>query len=390
MKSISFSYIFIFAFLGVYSSLLSLHFSNLGFTGTQIANFFLTVPAVSFFFNILWGRIADNFNFLKNLNILLPLFGAISYVVSIYFNTYTSYLCLGVVTGIIINPLFALSDSVTMSYCKKNKYSFGDLRQWGTISFSAINFFMYLFLKDTSYTDKFLADERVHQLLYLMPLLLLLRFLSGLYLPSQQIKEEKISFFQFLLLFKNKPLFLFFLACMFHSMASVSNYVYFSPHLKSIGFNTDFITLCWAISPLFEIYVFRFSHLILNKISLSTLFKVSILLAVLRWLIVATTKDQYIILWSQLLHTFGFGTYFLASIHVLMNNIPEKVRSSGQGFFTAFSGMLGLVISNIILGKITERVEIVYVFYASFIFSLSAYIISLFIKKGFWTGVNNE
>ena len=173
-------------------------------------------------------------------------------------------------------------------------------------------------------------------------------------------------------------------------MASVSNYVYLSPFLKSIGCTSGFITLCWAISPLLEIFVFRYSHVILNKVSLQTLFRFSVLSAVLRWYILGTTQNQTIILWSQLLHTFGFGTYFLASIHVLMNNIPEKIRSSGQGFFSAFAGMLGLIISNQILGQITEYYPLVYVFYASVVFSFTAFVISLFIPKSFWKGHANE
>lgn len=386
MKSISFSYIFIFAFLGVYSSLVSLHFSNLNFSGHQIANIFSIIPAISFFFNLIWGRIADNYNLLKKLNILLPLFGAIGYAITIYINTYSAYLALAVITGVIINPLFALSDSITISYCKKHNASFGNLRQWGTIAFSAINFFMYLFFKMNPQFKPLLVEENIHSLLYLMPILLFLRFISSLSLPEQNLKEEKLSFKQFFKLMSNKPLLLFFLACMFHSMASVSNYVYLSPYLKTIGCDLSFITACWALSPLLEVLVFRYSKHILNNISLQTLFRISVLCAALRWVILATTENQPIILLSQLLHTFGFGTYFLAAIHVLMYNIPEKVRSSGQGFFTAFTGMLGLIISNQILGQVTEYFPLVFVFYVSVIFSLIAYLVSLLIPKGFWNG----
>lgn len=390
MKSISISYIFFFAFLGIYSSLLSLHFSNLNFSGSQIATFFSIIPAISFFFNILWGRIADNYNFLKKLNVILPLVGSIGYAITIYINTYHAYLCLAVITGIIINPIFALSDSLSITYCKKTKSAYGNLRQWGTASFSLINFLIFLFLKYTTNSNNTNSFTYIHEILYLMPIFLFCRFLSSFHLPNQQEKEDKLTIKQFFKLMGNKPLLLFFIACMFHSMASVSNYVYFSPHLKSIGFNSDFIALCWGISPLFEILVFRYSHLILNRVSLFTLFRISVLIAALRWLIVATSRDQNIILWSQTLHTFGFGTYFLATIHILMNNIPEKVRSSGQGFFNAFAGMLGLIMGNLILGQITERLPIFYVYYASLVFSFTAYLISYLIPKSFWSGNTNE
>jgi len=389
MKSISFSYIFIFAFLGVYSSLLSLHFTNIGFKSSDIALFFSIIPAISFFFNIIWGRIADNFNLLKKLNIYLPFVGAISYAITIYINTFPSYMCLAITTGIIINPLFALSDSISISYCKTNNASYGLLRQWGTISFSVINFMLFIYLTFIRDSEIQNSNLDVHLFLYLMPLLLFLRFLSSLTLPDQKVKEEKISTLQFIKLISNKPLFLFFVACMFHSMASVSNYVYFSPQLKTIGCTTGFIALCWAVSPVLEIFVFRYSHLILNKVSIQTLFRFSLITAVLRWLIVASTDNHTIILISQTLHTFGFGTYFLSTIHVLMYNIPEKVRSSGQGFFTACAGMLGLVISNQILGQVTKYFPLFFVFYASFIFSLIAYIICFYIPKDFWMNKSN-
>ncbi len=390
MKSISISYIFIFAFLGIYSSILSLHFTNLGYTGRDIAIFFSIIPAISFFFNIFWGRIADNYNLLKKLNIFLPLIGSISYAITIYINTFPAYMCLAITTGIIINPLFTLSDCISISYCKTHNASYGILRQWGTISFSVINFMLFLYLTFFSKSESYKEITDVHIFLYLMPLLLFLRFLSSLSLPDQTFKEEKLTTLQFIKLMSNKPLLLFFVACMFHSMASVSNYVYFSPQLKTIGCTTGFIALCWAVSPVLEIFVFRYSHLILNRVSIQTLFRFSLIAAVLRWLIVATTDNQTIILISQTLHTFGFGTYFLSTIHVLMYNIPEKIRSSGQGFFTACAGMLGLVISNQILGQITEYFPLFFVFYASFIFSLIAYIICFYIPKEFWVSKTNE
>lgn len=390
MKSISISYIFIFAFLGVYSSLLSLHFTNLGYTGKQIAFFFSIIPAISFFFNILWGRIADSLNFLKKLNIYLPLFGAIIYAITIYINTYPAYIGLAITTGVIINPLFSLSDSISISYCKTNNASYGLLRQWGTIAFSVINFMLSIYLTFFSKAESYTQRQDIHFFLYLMPLLLFLRFISSLSLPNQTYKEEKLTTLQFIKLMNNKPLLLFFIACMFHSMASVSNYVYFSPQLKSIGCTTGFIALCWAVSPVLEIFVFRYSHIILNKVSVQTLFRFSLIAAVLRWLIVATTDNHTVILISQTLHTFGFGTYFLSTIHVLMYNIPEKIRSSGQGFFTACAGMLGLVISNQILGQITEYLPLYFVFYASFFFSLIAYGICFYIPKHFWLSKPND
>ena len=385
MKALSFSYIFIYSFLGIYCSLLSLHFSNLGFDGKKIATFFSIIPAISFFFNLYWGRIADHFNYLKKLNMLLPLAGALGYAIAIYIDTYPSYLFLALVTGVIINPLFTLSDSITMSFCKKNTYPFGNIRQWGTMAFSFINFSLLLFFYCSS-DVKVILEKNIHLLLYLMPLLLFFRFISSIFLPEQSDKENKISVFQFLKLMKNKSLLLFLISCMFHSMSSVSNYVYLSPFLKSINCTSGFIALCWAISPLLEIFVFRYSHVILNRISLQTIFRISILSGILRWLIMTMTENQTVILWSQLLHTFGFGTYFLATIHVLMNNIPEKVRSSGQGFFNAFAGMLGLIISNQILGQIIQYFPLVSVFYAAVIFSSIAYVVSLLIPKVFWVG----
>lgn len=384
MMPISISYAFLFAFLGIYSSLVSLHFTNIGITGEKLAFFFTLIPSISFVFNLVWGRVADQLECLKKLNIYLPLIGAIAYCYGIFVNTYESFLVMAVFTGIIINPIFALSDSLTIGYCKKSKASFGNLRQWGTIAFSAINFIvsfvLYFYLKDNAS----LKNETVHQLLYLMPFFLFLKFLSGYFLPDSQIKEEKMSAKQFLKMMTNQSLLLFFIACMFHSMASVANYVYFSPQLKKIGATTDFITVCWAVSPIFEIFIFRYSHVIINNFSLSFLFRFSVLAAVVRYFIVGSSNNLTLILLSQTLHTFVFGTYFLSTIHILMRHIPEHIRSSSQGFFTSFSGMLGLVISNFIMGKITASYPTEYVFYTACCFSGSAFIISLFIPKNFW------
>ncbi|PCJ56803.1 MAG: hypothetical protein COA79_17775 [Planctomycetota bacterium] len=385
MYALSLNYVFFFSFLGIFSSFLSAHFIDKGFSGSQIAFLFSMVPAISFVSNIFWGRIADLKKIRKALNIYFPLIGSVAFTLALIIDQYYSYILMGITVGIFVNPLFALTDSMTISYCQHKNKSYGKIRQWGTISFGLTNLFIIPFI----YFQTDLSIEvNNYTLLFLMPFFLFLRFLSGIKSISIEHTGDTLNTKDLIALFKSPGLLLFFLASMIHGMSFVSNYVYFSPYLKSMGFSLIFIALCWAISPFFEIFVFKYSENILKKFSLGSLFRISLLITGLRWFIISNTSNPTTIFFSQFLHTFGFGVYFITVIKILTIHIPEKVRSSGQTIFMAFSAAIGQILGNLVFGYTTERFPLYFIFQVAGYLSLLAFIASLFIPSSFWKKQN--
>ena len=193
-------------------------------------------------------------------------------------------------------------------------------------------------------------------------------------------REEYPHFRDFISILKQPLLCLFFVSVLFHNISYVGNYSYFSAHLKILGLSGAFISFCWALAPLGEILIFRYSEKILTRWSNRTLFQAALVSAGLRWAIIGFFDDPWLIASGQLLHSIGFGGYYLAAIQLLSHSIPERMRSSGQGLFAAVTS-LATVIGNIITAVIFEKSGTHAIFQFSVFMSLLALLISFKMSK---------
>lgn len=364
------TYFFFFIFWGAFYNLVPAHFQSLGISGYKRSLFFGIIPVIAFFANIMWGRIADMFHIRRQ---LLLFFSLVSFVFLNYAflkDTFPFYMAMAVIIGLLISPVIPLLDSITITYCRHKKLAFGRIRQWGTISFVLINaVIMLLFycLKNNPEAEKCL--------LFFMPLTFLLMIFPLLTLKDYTVREKFPHLRDFMNILKQPLLFLFFSSVLFHNLSYVGNYSYFSAHLKILGFSGEFISLCWAVAPLGEILIFRYADKILDRWPNKRIFQAALVAAGLRWAILGFFDHPVLIIAGQMLHSIGFGAYYLASIQLLTQSIPERMRSSGQGIFAACIS-LATVFGNIITAVIFEKYGTHAIFQFSILMSAAALLIS--------------
>ncbi len=375
--NIKFTFFFYFYFLGLFFNLISGHFHVLEFNGHKRALILGSIPVIAFFANIFWGRIADKYNIRKVLIRNFAWISAIGFLTVLIIDSFESYLFMSLIMGIMISPMVPLNDSLAINYCIKNKIHYGSLRQWGTISFIIANLSVMgitHFFQAFNFLDKYL--------LYLMPLSL---FMIVFFVEDDPINgtiSHKSDFYDLKNIFKQKQMTIFLAAVFMYNFAYVGNYSYFTPHLLILNTPKEIIALNWAIAPLGEIFIFRYSAFIVNYFSLLSLLRIGIIASCIRWAILTFSDNSLVITVSQLIHSVAFGTYYLAAIGLLSNVIPPNLRSTGQGIFGACIS-LATLFGNIALGTVYDKHGSVYVFMTSMFVSLLALILSLGIKKEF-------
>ncbi len=374
--SLKLLYFFYFFYLGVYINLMSGHFQDLHFTGPERALIFGTIPIVAFFSNLIWGRIADSRHSRKNMILIFSLLCSVIFVVTLWVDCFWGFVFMSFGIGLFSSPMIPLTDSLALSACSDNPNLYGRFRQWGTIAFIAANVFLMILLF-------FFEKQGLNgwHLLFLMPVLMLC-----LAMVAPKIQDYRETFIpipkisDLLPLFKNPGMGLFFLAALLHNIAYVGNYAYFSAHLKILGSSESWIALCWAITPLGEIFIFRHSQALLKRVTPVTLFRVALATGILRWGLLSFLHDPLWIALSQLLHALSFGGYYLASMILLSKWIPEHWRSSGQALFASLCINLGMVSGNILMGYLFEIGGTFLIFQASTFLAFGAFILSLFLK----------
>ncbi|MFN8392588.1 MAG: MFS transporter [Bdellovibrionota bacterium] len=133
-------------------------------------------------------------------------------------------------------------------------------------------------------------------------------------------------------------------------------YVYFSIYLRALGWSGSMISVAWDIGVVAEVILFMCFARIAERVSLVRILQTSAALTVLRWLILSSTADPEIILSSQVLHAFSFGSFYLASLKLVHQILPPDFRDRGQGFLSGFGSGLGSLSGRVIFGALASGI----------------------------------
>lgn len=149
-------------------------------------------------------------------------------------------------------------------------------------------------------------------------------------------------------------------------------YVYFSIHIRELGLSGNFLSLCWAVAVITEVVFFTQFKKVERLVSLEGILKISIFLALIRWLVLFSTTDPAWILVSQALHAFSFGGCYLCSMKLVHSLLPEALKDRGQGLLVAAGAGLGSLVGRLALMALSSSFSIQQLFLLSSILALVA------------------
>ncbi len=81
-----------------------------------------------------------------------------------------------------------------------------------------------------------------------------------------------------------------------------------------------------------------------------------------RWAAIALVTNAAALVAIQVLHAFGFGAFYLASVVLMNAETPPAIRASGQGLFGSFSFGIAAALGLSIAGLIERRAGMPVVF----------------------------
>lgn len=206
------------------------------------------------------------------------------------------------------------------------------IRAWGSIGFIVFAFLLGLMV------DNFGSIYSTWCILGFI----LLRSILGIAIvpfietPVQHSEELRLSDSIFKLPF---ILLLISTAALFMSHSPV--YVYQSLYLRALGWSSTEISVALNLSVFAEVLFFLNFNRLERLMKLENILILSALCTMLRWLMMGLSTNFYVIMLSELLHSFSFGGVFLASIRLSYNYFPEPFKSKSQGILTLFGTGLG-------------------------------------------------
>lgn len=343
----------------VYQGYLSVYFSNvLKFTDGQVGAIFAGVAIVSVLTQPFWGTMGDR---LKSRNALIRGLCIAASLLMLSILPFENY---GVI--MVITCLFAafymsiqpMGDSIILEALQKNDQPFGPIRLMGGLSF-AVASMLFGRLVDKS--------GREVWAIYFVAGLLVATCLSTFALPPtpgrQAVGGKRMSMTS---LFKMKDLMILLAFLLPLQLTMGYFYTFFSIHFKSLeGGTSSLLGICYFISACSEMPYLIFSDKLFKKLGVGRLLTISAAVLTVRWLILATTSDYRLAMFSQIFHGWGFIVMTVASSKYINLTVPPELKASGQMLLAVVSFGFARVIGNFGGGLLSDALGMQKVFYIS-------------------------
>jgi PPP family 3-phenylpropionic acid transporter len=357
-------YFFYFATVGAFSPYFSLYLQSLAFSPRQIGEFTAVLLGTKMLAPYVWGWLADLTG--KRLGVArwAGLLAALGFAAVALARTYPSLMLALFVYSFFWNAGLPKFEAATMDHLRGLTHRYGRIRLWGSVGF----------ILAASVLGPLLQGGGMRWFPVAVLILLSAMWLAMLGLREPTVVRSKLdteldSVAAVLL----QPAVIFLLLGGFLMQASHgAYYAFFSIYAADLGYGRSAVGLLWSIGVLAEIGVFLGMPRWLPNFGAVRLFQVSLLLATLRWLLIAFVADHPVMLiFAQLLHAATFGLFHASAIELVHRHFPAALRGRGQALYSSLSFGAGGALGSLAAGYLWKAWP------GHWIFALSAFIAGL-------------
>ena len=343
---ISAQYFVYFGVMGIFLPYFNLYCYHLGFTGFQIGALSALRSMALIVFPLLWGGLADRYQKRRAIYVGCNLVSAGLWAFYLLTVDFWFMLVITFFYGIFYAPIISFLEAFSMEVLGHEKNSYGKVRAWGSISFIMV----------VVGIGKIIDLYSIQIIIVLILAGSALMAAISVRVPAVR-KHQGKSFRKQVDAFLNRRV-LVFLICGFLMLVSHGAYYgFFSIHLEKLGYGSTFIGASWALASTAEILMMIASKRIFKRFSLVQVLFFSFTAAAIRWLALYYVQSPLLILMTQLLHAFSYGTFHMASILYIDLLTPIENKTLGQAVNNAVSYGTGLMFGFLISGFLYERME---------------------------------
>jgi len=322
-----------FAGLGVFLPYFNLYCKHLGLSSWEIGALSMTVPVGRVLFSFPITHWADRRCRQRGV-MRVAAWGSVAATVALFFPHHFPGLLLAMAAYAIVSvPLLPLVEAVTIEGVGHYGWNYGRVRMWGTLGFICLSVGFGRLLDGLPIVSV-VAGMAVLALVNALTVEALPPGLGGI---AQRVPP-------LMPVLRRPALVLFLAACVMMQASHATYYGFFSIYLASIGVGPGTIGLLWGIATVAELVVMAAASRLVARLGEGRVMALSLVLAALRWGVLATSTHLWVIGASQLLHAFTFGTFHVAAIHFTHDAFPAGLRASGQSIYSLASFGIGMIL----------------------------------------------
>lgn len=321
---------FYFCFFGLLGALFpywSLYLQSLGYSPAEIG-FLLAIPMVTkMIAPNLWGWIADYTGERLAIIRLGALLSCLCFVGIFIDQSFWTITLVMAGYSFFWNAVLPQQEVVTTSFLHQRPENYSRIRVWGSIGF------IIFVLGSGAWFDK----HSIETLPIIGLLLLVGIFLSSLVVPTPGYRQREASSQTFITVLKQPVVVAFFVAGMLMQLSHGIYYSFFSIYMESHHYSRGEIGVLWSVGVIAEVFLFVIMHRLLPRFGIRMIMITCLLVATVRWLLIAHFPEQLVILViAQVCHALTFGAYHAAGIDCIRRLFEIGNQGKAQALYSAF------------------------------------------------------
>jgi MFS transporter, PPP family, 3-phenylpropionic acid transporter len=245
------------------------------------------------------------------------------------------------IAGLLFAPVFPLTEGFSVDASATHGLDYGRIRLWASLSF----------LMGSLISGALLTRLPAESTAWLIACAQGLAVLATFLLPGEPERGEDheepsaMKFVAALRFLFGSRFTVFLLAASLSNSSHAMLYSFGSVHWTKLGFDTFTIGMFWACAVSAEVGLFAFSNRVIDRVGPSMLLCIGLCGGVLRWTGMSFANSGLAFGLLQMLHAVSFACSHLALMHFIRLNVPNNLRNTAQGLYTALAG--GVLLSSV-------------------------------------------
>lgn len=347
MKSkISMFYLLLYLGMGTFMPFMSLFLSQRGFDGGEIGIILAAGSLAGIIAQPVFGLINDaskDYRTLLKVSLFLT-----SMVVLGYF--FSESLVVMIITAVLFSfintPTAPIIDSIAVDNGPAFGFSYGQVRVWGAIGFSAITAIAgYIF---NAIGFKYIS---VGYALFAFLMFLMIFTFPKIDRPKRPAVLGEGGIGE---VFFNWRFILFVVICMMVSVTRTMNFSYFSIYFTELHYPVDLIGWNFTIAAAVEIPLFWLSSKVIRRLGLFPMLIIGTCAYAVKYIAMGFAPPFGVILGLQALDGLGFAFYMSSVVEIVNLMAPEHAKATSQTVFAAAGGIAGIG-ANLVGGLIVDN-----------------------------------
>ncbi|MDD2832853.1 MAG: MFS transporter [Methylotenera sp.] len=231
-----------------------------------------------------------------------------------------------------------LAESLTLAHLATTNGHYSRIRMWGSLGFIV-----------AAVVLGFMIDMAgIASLLWFLLAVQLVLFFLSYSLPEPKIAAHAHDHFSIWQVIKQPNVIALLIGCSLMVTAHGVLYNFYSIYLSAHGYSKGVIGLLWSIGVICEIAIFMLMPKIMRRFTLKMILLVSLVLAVLRFILIGVAVDNlWLLIFAQTLHAATFGSFHAASVEVITQFFNGRHQAKGQAIYNSVAYGVGGTIGGV-------------------------------------------